>query len=308
LKIAFWGLVALDLLGILLLFLLGLAAAGSSKTNPVQVVLFLLVLPCVPLAGAIVLFLRSSSPLGRAFALLLAATPLLILVSGRAIAEFQVRTTTNESGEMTYFRSGEMRELAEAIRRNDAAAVTALLPKVNVNETGLMGVTPLLLAVRQLGKTPDQHEVLRLLLEAGADPDKSAQYEFPFQTVIQASGKAGIEPVKLMLDAGADPNLKSSFGDPVWFAATGVSSTLETLGLLIDRGADVNAMGHDESTALFGAANARNWKAVLLLLQRGADWHRGKSLNGMPFKNLVEDEIGSQGSDSTYQAVRRAMQ
>ena len=307
-KIIFWGLVVLDLLGIGLLFLLGLAAAGSSKTNPLQVVLFLIVLPCVPLAGAVVLFVRSSSPLGRGFALLLAAAPLLLLVGGRAAAEYMARMNTNESGEMTFFRSGPMRELAEAIRRNDAAAVGALLPKVDVNKTGLMGVTPLLLAARQLEETPDQHEVLRLLLKAGANPNKGAQYEFPLQLVIQETGKAGLEPVRMMLDAGADPNLKASFGDPVWFSAVGMSSTLETVELLIDRGADVNATGNGEATALFNAANTRNWKAVLLLLQRGADWRRGRSVNGMPFNYLVEGESGSQSGDSAYQAVRRAMQ
>jgi hypothetical protein len=63
LKLVFWGLAALDLLGILLLFVLGLAAAGSSRTSPLQVTSVLLVLPCIPLAAAVVVFLRSSSPM-----------------------------------------------------------------------------------------------------------------------------------------------------------------------------------------------------------------------------------------------------
>ena len=50
LKIAFWCLVAVDLLGILTLFILGLAAAGSTRTNPLQVALLLLVIPSIPLA------------------------------------------------------------------------------------------------------------------------------------------------------------------------------------------------------------------------------------------------------------------
>jgi hypothetical protein len=308
LRVAFWGLVALDLLGILLLFVLGLAAAGSTKDNPAQVALVLLILPCLPLAGSIVLFLRAASPVGRGVALLLAAAPLLILVSARGVAEVLVRANTNERGEMTFFRSGPKREIAEAIARNDARTVASLVTKSNVNATGLMGVTPLLLAARQLRKTPDQHEVLRVLLEAGADPNKGAQYEFPLAIAIQESGKAGIEPVKLLLDAGANPNLATSFGDPLWFDATGQSSPLETLALLLDRGASINAVAKDESTALFSAATARNWKAALLLLQRGADWRRGKSANGLPFTSLIDGYVGTESGDSAFQSVRRLVQ
>ncbi|HUQ82430.1 MAG TPA: ankyrin repeat domain-containing protein [Gemmatimonadaceae bacterium] len=307
LRAAFWGLVVLDSLGILLLFILGLAAAGSSRTSPVQVTLLLLVLPCIPLAASVVLFLRSASPVGRGVALLLAASPLVILVSGRAIAEAQLRLNTNESGQLTFFRSGSMREIAEAIARNDAPTVASLLPKVDVNKTGLSDMTLLLLATRQLRETPTEHEVLRVLLAAGADPNKAAQYEFPLAIAIQQSGKSGIEPVKLMLDAGAKPNLKTTFGDPVFFDAIGVSSSLETLALLIDRGADVNLMGHNESNALINAAIVRNWKAVLLLLDRGADPNRGKSVNGVPFRNLVDAESGSQSGDSAYVAVRQRL-
>src|SRR4051812_9376465 len=159
-KLAFWGLVALDVLGILLLFVLGLAAAGSSRTSPVQVTLLLLVLPCIPLAAAVALFLHSTSPLARGVALLFAAAPLLVLVSARAIAEAQLRANTNESGELTFFRSGLTRDIAEAIARNDSGTVASLVPKVDVNETGFSDVTLLLLAARQLRRTPEQHGVL----------------------------------------------------------------------------------------------------------------------------------------------------
>lgn len=307
-RIAFWGLVALDLLGIGLLFLLGLAAAGSSRTSPVQVTLLLLVLPCIPLVAAMVLFLRSTSPVGRVVALLLAAAPVLFLIAARTMAEVQLRANTNARGDMTFFRSGPMREIAEAIARNDARTVASLVPKVDVNATGLSDVTLLLLAARQLRRAPGQHDALRVLLEAGADPNKEAQYELPLAIAIQQSGRAGLEPVKLLLDAGASPNLKTSSGEPAWFSAVGQSSTLETLALLLDRGADVNAMGPNESTVLFAAANVRNWNAVLLLLQRGADWRRGRSVNGLEFKGLIDGYAGMEAGDSAYAAVRRVLQ
>jgi hypothetical protein len=307
-KIVFWGLAALDLLGILLLFVLGLAAAGSSRTSPLQVTLLLLVLPCIPLAAAMVVFVRSTSPMGRVVALLLVAAPLAVLVSTKAIADVQLRANSNERGELTFFRTGPMREIAEAISRNDARTVASLVSKVDVNETGFSDMTLLLLAARQLRATPEQHEVLRVLLAARADPNKAAQYELPLAIAIQQSGKAGLEPVKLLLDASANPNLKTSFGDPVWFAAIGQSSHPETLALLLDRGADVNAIAPNESTALFTAANVRNWKAALLLLQRGADWRRGRSVNGLPFRDLIDSYAGAESGDSAYMGVRRLVQ
>jgi hypothetical protein len=308
LKIVFWGLAALDLLGILLLFVLGLAAAGSSRTSPLQVTLLLLVLPCIPLAAAVVVFVRSTSPIGRVVALLLVAAPLVVLVSTKAIADAQLRTNSNERGELTFFRAGPMRAIASAISRNDSRTVASLVSKVDVNETGFSDMTLLLLAARQLRRTPEQHEVLRVLLAARADPNKAAQYELPLAIAIQQSGKAGLEPVKLLLDATANPNLKTSFGEPVWFAAIGQSSNPETLALLLDRGADVNATTPNESTALFTAANVRNWKAALLLLQRGADWRRGRSVNGLPFKDLIDSYAGAESGDSAFVGVRRLVQ
>lgn len=307
LRLVFWGLVIVDLLGILLLFALGLAAAGPSKTNPVQVTLVLLVLPSIPLAASALLFLRTTSPVLRAVALLLAAAPLLILVSTRAIADVQLRANSNERGELTFFRAGPMREIAEAIARNDSSTVASLLPKVDVNETGFSGMTLLMLATRQLRQTPEQRGALRLLLSARADPNTGAQYELPLAIAIQVSGKAGNEPVKLLLDAGANPNLKTSFGEPVYFQATGQSTPLETLTLLLDRGADVNATAANESTVLFSAANTRNWKAALLLLQHGADWRKGKSVNGLPFKNLIDSYSGAESGDPAFVAVREFM-
>lgn len=307
-RVVFWGLVALDVFGVMILFLLGLAAAGSARTNPWQVALLLLVLPCIPLAVAVVLFVRATAPGWRVLAVLLAAAPLLIAVSSQAIAEVQLRANTNEQGELTFFRSGPMRQIAEAIVRNDSGTVAALARTVDVNRTGLSDMTLLILAMRQLRRTPEQHAVLRVLLEAKADPNKEAQYELPLAIAIQLDNKTGPGPVKLLLDAGANPNLASSFGVPVYFSATGQSANLETLTMLLDRGADVNAVGRKGETALFAAAMTRNWKAALLLLERGADWKQGRSVDGLPFKSLIDGYAGAQGDDSAFVSVRQYLQ
>ena len=191
-RVIFRGLIALDVAGVGLLFLLGLAAAGSAKTNPLQGAL-LLALVCAPLVLSIVMFVRTTSPALRLVAVGIAAMPLVLLVSGRAIAEVQLRLNTNEQGELTFFRSGPKREIAEAIARNDTATVATLVKTVDVNETGLSGMTLLAVALRQLRETPEQQTALRLLLDAGADPNKSAQHEAPLSLALQVTSKTGPE-------------------------------------------------------------------------------------------------------------------
>ena len=303
LKLAFWVVVALDLFGIGIFFLLGLAAAGSSRTNPLLVTLLLLVIPAAVLGAAILLFTRATATPLRLVALLIAAAPLLIAASSRGLAEFELRSSTNAAGEMTFFRSGPMRDIAEAILRNDAAVVTAIAPTVDLNRTGASDMTLLALAMRQLRKTPDQQDVLHALLAAGADPNEEAQYELPLAVAIQVSGKTGPRPVQLLLDAGANPNLTSSFGEPVFYSATGVSASPEVLALLIDHGADINAEDSQGKTALISAANTRNWRAALLLLQRGADPERGHGAGGLTFKSLVDRDSDQPDPDGARAQV-----
>ena len=49
-------------------------------------------------------------------------------------------------------------------------------------------------------------------------------------------------------------------------------------------------------------------KAVLRLLERGADWTQGKSVNGLPFARVIDGEVGSQSNDSASVNVRRYLQ
>jgi len=307
-RFAFWVLVALDLGAVLLWLVLGLAAAGSARTSPLQVTVLLLVLPSLLLAAIVLLFVRSTGSGGRLVALFLAAAPLAIVVSSGILARAQLRANSSSLGRLTFFRAGPMRELAEAIGRNDAPAVAALLPRLDVNRSGLEGVTPLMIAMRQLRTTPDRQEVLPLLLKAGADPNQGAQSELPLAIALQVASRAGPGPLEALLDAGANPNLIDDFGTPVFFSATGQSASPAILAMLLDRGADVNSVNRNGQTALFSAAATRNWKAALLLLQRGADWRRGRSANGMPFKELVESYVGDQFGDPDFAAVRTFLQ
>jgi len=224
-KVLFWMIAFVDAAALLLIFVLGLAAAPSSHTSPLAVAAYLLVVPGLLLAGAIVLFLRAKSGVGRASAFLLVAAPILIIAVTTATEQAKLKLNSNDQGTLTYFREGPLRDVSIAIMKGDAAAVSALLPRAKVNERGYQGMTLLILALRQLrnGSAGDRPmEVLRTLIAAGADPNAAAN-ELPLEMAIQMSSKVGPEPALLLLKAGANPNAQTEFGNPAHYFAGATS-------------------------------------------------------------------------------------
>lgn len=271
--ILFWLAVALDVAVMLVLFFLGLAAAGSSHTSPLAVVWWMLVLPGLVLLAAIVVFLTVQAPWGRGAACLLVASPIVITVGSWAWAQYDFRRSMDASGNLSAFGGeGALREVERAIWSNDGPAVERALERVKVNERGRGGATMLMVALRQLRKTPRELAPLRALVKAGVDPNAAGDGELPLAVAIQVSSKAGIEPVELLLRGGADPNAKTQFGVPVYFQGAGKMVPLEVLDLLIKSGADLRARSQDgRQDVLQYAALPGNWKAVQLLIERGAD-------------------------------------
>ena len=294
--ILFWLLIAVDTLAWLLFFVLGLAAATSTRQSAISVALSLpFAVPAVLLIVAVALFTRSPNSAGRLGAMVIAAAPALILFWAKASATREMRLNTTSTGEVAYYREGPLRDLATAIRANDTASVSRLLPSVDVNAEGFQGTTPLMLAVRQLEHTPKQLDVLRMLLAAKADPNKIAEGELPLEVAIQQGEHAGAEPVLMMLKAGANPNIKNQWGSPVYFMGTGITVPVEVLTTLLDNGADLTATGKTGNSVVFDAALTENWKAVLLLLERGADYKTGRTLNGLTFQQMIETHSRSYG-------------
>jgi ankyrin repeat protein len=130
------------------------------------------------------------------------------------------------------------------------------------NAKNRRNATALLWAVTDAG-------AIRLLLEHGADPNiRSIEGRTPLY--LASTEPAGVDIVKMLLDKGADPNGKDLTGRTPLMAAASAGNT-EAMRLLIAKGAKVNASMGSGSTAIINAAASRNLSAVQFLIEQGAD-------------------------------------
>lgn len=110
------------------------------------------------------------------------------------------------------------------------------------------------------------------LLEEGATP------------FLRAAQSGDLVLMKLLLEQGADPKINTDDGVTPLMVASGIGwvegvtyewspkQTLETVKMLLDLGADVNAQDKvDGRTALMGAAHKGRNDVIELLVQHGAD-------------------------------------
>ena len=307
LNIVFWVAVAFDVTIVLLISLLGLAAAKPSHTHPLAALLVTFIVPGVILAGLIVLFLRAPSRGWRIGALVLTALPLLVTLVGQGVTHVAMLFYQDEAGNIRQFRTGPLREIEIAIERNNVAAVTSLAQGADVNQFSLSGVTVLGIALRQLEKTPEHGlEVVRALLKAGVDPNAS-KAELPLQTAIGLSRSIGPELVNLLLTTDANPNARGEFGDPVFFIAGGKDIQVEIMQMLLAHGADVQLRDRTGNSAVYLPVITGNWKVLRLLLQQGAPWQDVRAPGGMPFRAYVEGEARL-GADADLSEVIKFLQ
>ena len=145
----------------------------------------------------------------------------------------------------------------------DSASLRLLLDKgADPNHANNAGATALMWAI------PEEAKV-RLLVDRGARVNavSSATGRTPLLIAAGRPGASGI--VRLLLEKGASAKARDKIGASAIFRAAH-SWDIETMKLLIDSGADINAPG-DGITPLMEADVAANGALLDLLLAHGAD-------------------------------------
>jgi len=156
-------------------------------------------------------------------------------------------------------------ELVDAIRAVDETRVRAALARsVDLTATDPDGTTPLHWAVHE-----NEPGIVKLLLDAGADPQASNRYGVRPIALACTNGNAAI--VELLLEAGVDANTTLGEGETVLMTAAR-TGTLDVVELLLNYGADVNAVENWRGqTALMWAAAEGHSELIPTMLSHGAN-------------------------------------
>jgi hypothetical protein len=189
-----------------------------------------------------------------------------------------------------HFFSGTQLELARALLEGDASRVTALAPGVDLNAPGNEGMTLLFFSLQSaFDEKPKQLQALSALVRAGADPaQQSPNVGSPLGVALGAEKP---DYVRAFLDGGVDPDFRLQTTPILFKAAT--HHSFNTLKLLIERGADVNARDRIGGTALNEAFGSLQLDVVDYLLDHGARPDVFDDL-GVSFAYQVQRAIGRQ--------------
>jgi ankyrin repeat protein len=156
--------------------------------------------------------------------------------------------------------NGLIEQLAEALKRSDAAEVSRLI-QLGANVNGRM---PSGFPVMRFA-TSDS--CLKLLIQSGADINGCLHRQVNW---LYSSSLCDEAMVRKLLAVGANPNVVLKEGETAIFAAVN-ANRIDILTLLIQHGAQVNHQRDDGWTALYSAVIGSHVAIVDLIIRSGAN-------------------------------------
>jgi ankyrin repeat protein len=148
------------------------------------------------------------------------------------------------------------------VRNNDLGTIRNLLRDPGPKTRDARGNSPVMYAAA-LGSM----DALRLMVEAGADVN--APNDFGATPLMWCAGD--LAKVRYLLSRGANVNARSKLGRSPLMIAAAYDGSIETVRLMIEKGADVKAQEESGMTVLESAAASNNLEVARLLLEKGAD-------------------------------------
>ncbi len=167
-----------------------------------------------------------------------------------------------------------------------------MIYRADLEKEDLDHKTPLLLAM-----VNDRTKVMRILLEGGAS--------FTPDTLAKISKLGRMNAVRDLLST-QDPKAKEPEVLNKAFLSASENGQVETMGLLLDKGADINARDILDNTSIMCCANRGHFEAVQELVRRGAD-HRRKNKHGETAYEIAK-QSGYSGIWMLLRALREADQ
>jgi ankyrin repeat protein len=265
-----WSLVALE--GLLMLAALVSRNMGDDAAGRGVAAMFGLVgLGLIAAAAALLYFGgRAHSWIGVALGTGLLVLPLIFLLRTAAtsgLQELQYRISAAKTGR---FPDTRQRELAAAIQASDVERMRTILAlRPNLTGRDPIGYDLLSFAVKRVQTGEGGVEPVRLLLDAGMDPNQSRTPSglVLLSDLAETSNANGKEVVRLLLEHHADPNvLHSGTNRP----PLDVAEDPEIIKMLVAHGANVNWRGK-RSTPLIHSILTSHWDNAIYLIGIGAD-------------------------------------
>lgn len=227
----------------------------------------------------------------------------------------------------------EPREFVYAVFRRKTDQVKEMLQQgMDPDSTWSDGkTTGLCIAVDRL----EDIEMTNLLLEAGANPNQiCTDYQHGYEIgppIIVAILNLNVDMVRFLLEKGVDPKTRDVTGNPAIFSTLltkgkpgktikeRLQTQLAILDLLLEAGADINAVNPDGLSLLMIAVKYSGKKEILFhLLSKGADpYHttvEGETVlemsrpDGTPYRSQATYNVLSRWIEGRGRQVRRALQ
>ena len=158
--------------------------------------------------------------------------------------------------------------LGDANSHGDLKAFQFLLDEgANIETTGHDGYKILTLAV-----VYDHVEIVKLLLERGANIEATTSIRYDGTPLIWAAGVGGdVEIVKLLLERGANIEARTNVSQETPLMLAAQHGRIEIMNLLLEKGANIEAVDAYGDTPLMGAVDRKQISAAKLLLNKGAN-------------------------------------
>ena len=112
-------------------------------------------------------------------------------------------------------------------------------------------------------------EVLQAVIDLGANVNATKKQNTT--ALMVASSKGNVDAMNVLVSAGANQTIQDVNGDTWLHYAVHGNSSKDVLQTAIDLGADVNAKGNENKTALMWASQKGNIDAMNVLISAGAD-------------------------------------
>lgn len=218
------------------------------------------------------LAVKRQSTAGVVLITVILAWPVFVLVARPAVLAFKARGASNEAARIGDFADARLASMAGAIAASDTAALRQMLgnqtPPGGVDRAGndLLAYALIEFRDRRGSAAP-----IRMLLDAGARPGETTLGSGQDVLNFMALGLTddGVEVMRLLLEHGADPNIRDPISERTPLAT--VSQRPEVVRMLVEHGAEMNTIQYGGVSAVVEFISRQDWASALYLIEKGAD-------------------------------------